>query len=283
MSEMIFPVSHERLNEIKESIHALFDEQNITQTVVCFHEDDLLTSSLGAYKEAHKIVICEGDKLELVLCKWPESALGLSMIRLDQPYFEDQLRTAFTLLARGNISSLPIHSMKEYCDAQDFTASAVKEMEAVLSTKVLTTFEFFMVEMLSNAFFNAPVDAKGTHTSAHLKRTMNVSCDEDHPVQCRYGLEGDILTIEVTDPYGSFTQHSFVKYMNKYIDDGKSKFVFKPGGAGIGLFMMIKKCHFFHIAVTPGKSTRFTIRYQTSRAVRSPRPSCVTLSIREKL
>lgn len=92
-------------------------------------------------------------------------------------------------------------------------------------------------ELVTNAVYNAPVDASGKPRFAHLPRTSQVELDEGEEVRLSLCCDGQTFGIAVADPFGALSPdlslvHLFESFRKRQEKPDSSK-----GGAGLGLFM----------------------------------------------
>jgi hypothetical protein len=92
-------------------------------------------------------------------------------------------------------------------------------------------------ELVTNAVYNAPVDAAGKPRFAHLPRTSQVELDEGEDVSLSLCCDGQTFGIAVTDPFGALAPdlslvHLVESFRSRQVKPDSSK-----GGAGLGLFM----------------------------------------------
>jgi hypothetical protein len=104
-------------------------------------------------------------------------------------------------------------------------------LDARLATQVLTALD----ELISNAFFNAPVDDSGHPVFAHRSRLDPVICPADRPVTIRYGTDGLRIALSVRDEYGSLERGPLVQHLVGALAEPELSFDPAGGGAGLGL------------------------------------------------
>jgi hypothetical protein len=126
-------------------------------------------------------------------------------------------------------------------------------------------------ELLTNAIYDAPTDASGRHKFAHVDRRSKVSLAADEDVLLAFGSDGYTLAISVIDPFGSLPidriRERLLSCMNSQeIED-------KAGGAGLGLYSVLKQCDELIINIEPGKRTEVIAFIDLARTSKIPRSS----------
>jgi CRP-like cAMP-binding protein len=94
-------------------------------------------------------------------------------------------------------------------------------------------------ELLMNAIYDAPTDASGKPLFNHLPRTEKVTLQPEQEARLRYGTDGFLLAVSVTDPFGSLSRDVIVKYLESGYA-GQNVESAEKGGAGKGLHMIIE-------------------------------------------
>ncbi len=125
---------------------------------------------------------------------------------------------------------------------------------------LLSTFEGFkpilekiLNETLTNALFNAPVDSDGSPVHRARNRKEVVLADPDKIPTLDIIEDADKIILTVRDFYGSLTK----KVIDHYLTHGQV--AEKEGGAGVGLFLILRDAHKLVINIEPGKMTEFII------------------------
>jgi hypothetical protein len=104
-------------------------------------------------------------------------------------------------------------------------------------------------ESIINAIFNAPVNDKGEKTHCGTHRGLVVHMTPDKEPVAKVMTDDRKVVISVKDFYGSLTE----KDIFDHLPQGEIKQ--KKGGAGIGMFIIMKYAHKFIINIEPGKMT----------------------------
>lgn len=108
-------------------------------------------------------------------------------------------------------------------------------------------------EALTNALYNAPVDAAGEFLHRHQNRRDVITADEKKCPTLDIVEDEDKIVLSVKDFYGTLTK----KVIDHYLTHGEV--AEKDGGAGVGLYLVLKHAHKLIINVDPGKMTEFIV------------------------
>ncbi|MFZ3231377.1 MAG: cyclic nucleotide-binding domain-containing protein [Pseudobdellovibrio sp.] len=128
-------------------------------------------------------------------------------------------------------------------------------------------------EMLMNAIYDAPMDQDGKPKYNHLSRNDEIELSDDQAACLRYGTDGVLLAISVTDPFGSLTKNILQSYLEKNYN-GEETGTADKGGAGKGLHMIISNSDFVVFNVKPQKKTEVICFLQLERSKEEdPKPT----------
>jgi CheY-like chemotaxis protein len=143
------------------------------------------------------------------------------------------------------------------------TSSAQKEhaidlvkssaLAAGCNARIATNIAAVVDELATNAFFNAPVDAAGSHIYAHLDRRTPVVLPSERAVIVRIAWDQYRFGIAAQDQYGSLGRSTVMNYMKKCFHADESPIHEGEGGAGIGLYMTFNLVNQFVVNLEPGK------------------------------
>lgn len=97
--------------------------------------------------------------------------------------------------------------------------------------------ELVLEELLMNALYDAPTDQQNKPLFNHLVRQIDVELPNQDQVKVQLGYDGMCIALGVTDPYGSLTLPTLLRYINLGLK-GKFQQEKGKGGAGKGLFMI---------------------------------------------
>ena len=110
-------------------------------------------------------------------------------------------------------------------------------------------------EFVTNAVYNAPVDADGRRRFADKSRTEPVSLEPHEAVEIKFCCDGRRLGISASDPFGTLTIETVLDYLAKCMRQGDDQVDTKEGGAGLGLYYIFDALSHFIINLAPGQQT----------------------------
>ena len=108
-------------------------------------------------------------------------------------------------------------------------------------------------ETLTNALFNAPVDANGDFLHRSQNRRETIVSDPNKAPSLEIVEDEDKIIFSVKDFYGTLTKD----VIDHYLTHGE--LAEKDGGAGVGLYLILRHAHKLVINLDPGKMTEFII------------------------
>ncbi len=110
-------------------------------------------------------------------------------------------------------------------------------------------------ELVTNALFDAPVDAQGRFRYAHSPRTSDVRLEDHEAVTVTYASDGQTLGVSVRDQFGSFTPELLVRFLVQSFRQPRQYVLDKPGGAGIGLHQTFEAVSQLVVNLEVGRTT----------------------------
>ncbi len=110
-------------------------------------------------------------------------------------------------------------------------------------------------EFVSNAFYNAPVDADGAFRFRTLNRAEAVSLGDDERVSVRFCADGRRFGISVIDPFGSLETENIRTTLIRGLKRGEQSWSGTHGGAGLGFFCAYESLSHMVVNVEPGRRT----------------------------
>ena len=93
-------------------------------------------------------------------------------------------------------------------------------------------------ELLMNAVFSAPRDARGNPKYELVERNRDFVLQDNEHVDFRYACDGRSVFVSVADQFGSLEWESLVGYLGSGFLKEKATLREGGGGAGIGLYMI---------------------------------------------
>jgi len=136
--------------------------------------------------------------------------------------------------------------------------------------------QFILTELILNSFFDAPIDERGVQLYTTFDRRENIVLPKEKSIEFNYHLDEDFVKLNVKDYYGSMPKNTLFFYLLKCLRKGEGQIDQKEGGAGLGLYLIMKKSCHFHLKVIPGEETSFTCYYILNRKFKPTKPSCVS-------
>jgi hypothetical protein len=115
--------------------------------------------------------------------------------------------------------------------------------------------EILLEELVSNALYNAPVDAAMNRLHAARPRTDPVALSPRDAVEVQFATDGVRLAVSVTDPFGSLPPETVTTYLAKCLAQGAAPMDDKPGGAGLGLYYSYSSVSHLIINIATGQKT----------------------------
>ena len=110
-------------------------------------------------------------------------------------------------------------------------------------------------ELLMNAVYNAPVDAQGRRLFAGRSRTEKLVLPPGQEALFRYACDGRWLALSVRDSFGSLERDVLFANLGRCLLHGQDQISDKPGGAGMGLFVVLSSVNSFVVSLAPGRAT----------------------------
>ena len=123
-----------------------------------------------------------------------------------------------------------------------------------VSSRVANSIGEVIHELLTNAMYDAPVDAQGRAIYAH-DRTAPIQLNNEDRVTFRYGTDGTRLVVETSDRFGRLRRGDFARSLRRAAAGQVNR---SAGGAGIGLSMIYRTAQVMQVDVEPGQRTRVT-------------------------
>jgi len=110
-------------------------------------------------------------------------------------------------------------------------------------------------ELLMNAIYDAPVDVDNYPLYNHLPRTEPVTLIPAQQGKLRYACDGLLLAVSVEDPFGGLDRQTILDYLESCLEGRTGQLNNKKGGAGRGLFQIMKTADLVVINVKPNIKT----------------------------
>ncbi|MGE3543113.1 MAG: hypothetical protein AB7L28_04255 [Kofleriaceae bacterium] len=129
-------------------------------------------------------------------------------------------------------------------------------------------------ELIMNATFDAPVDARGEPRYAYDRREQVVLSDREVPT-LQFATDGMLVALQMTDPFGRLTRDHVLSSIDRGKQAGRSSTSDvvdrSQGGAGLGFWRVYSSSAVTIVDVTPGHSTTVTAVFDVDVAPREAR------------
>jgi len=110
-------------------------------------------------------------------------------------------------------------------------------------------------ELITNAIYNAPVDAEGNRAYRNLPRTHKVEMEPGQEVVVKFCCDGRRLGIAAADAFGSLAPDEVLAYLAKCMRRGTDQVDEKEGGAGLGFYTLYESLSHLIVNISPGVRT----------------------------
>lgn len=187
--------------------------------------------------------------------------------RIPGTWTTNELRVTIQKILRKDIFGVdkylapatPVHELvvKGSSDRENFNTKVMTFAEENRLGQYMAKLVFGITEeLLMNAIYDAPV-AGGRHHYGDLPRTTSVELRPSEYSQLRFGCDGSVFGISVTDPFGALTRQKLFQYLKKVLrrTDSTNLIDTKKGGAGLGLFKILYSSHSLICNVSAHKQT----------------------------
>ena len=124
-------------------------------------------------------------------------------------------------------------------------------------------------ELLMNVIYDAPL-AGGRTNYQNLPRTSKITLETEDEGELRFGCDGHVLAIGVSDPFGALTRAKLHQYLSKVLVRRNSVKLIdtKKLGAGLGLFKILYSSHSLICNVAPREKTEMIALIETNQHIR---------------
>ncbi|MGK5095508.1 PAS domain-containing protein [Deltaproteobacteria bacterium TL4] len=106
-------------------------------------------------------------------------------------------------------------------------------------------------ELLMNAIYDAPHDAKGIPLYNHLSRVEEVVLKPEEQGVLRYACDGLLIAVSVEDPFGAFHRNTILDYLDSCYGGRQGSLQQNKGGAGRGIYQIIETADLVVFNVKP--------------------------------
>lgn len=237
--------------------------------VICIDPTLIELANLCAEKsQSTRIVLMVPDKIDdylTLMQNYPFVSNVIAYQPEDQLlFFKNLITTVKKLITQDIFGIYPYLGWNPKVWSQKIVASNAREkmileMEETFKAmgirqNIISIAASIAEELLMNAFYDAPTDAKGNSLYNHLQRTHDVVLEKNQQGTFRYACDGFQLALSVEDPFGSFSRETLLNYLIRcqtgFLANHENK-----GGAGRGLFSVLEQSDYFIINVQQNKKT----------------------------
>jgi hypothetical protein len=113
-------------------------------------------------------------------------------------------------------------------------------------------------ELVTNAIYDAPRDADGRPRYLNVDRRDKLVLEPTEYVTVRYGADGRMFGLSVTDGFGGLDPARLASCMVRAATRSAEQIEQKQGGAGLGLYLALRSADHLVIASAPGRRTEIT-------------------------
>lgn len=131
-----------------------------------------------------------------------------------------------------------------------------------LSTRTILTVTDVVEELVTNALYDAPVEA-GFFKKA-VPRTEDVDLPPERACEISYGIEAGNIFLRIRDTFGALTRARLLSVLNRCSTDAVALDESR-GGAGLGMWRVLSAASTISITVVPGRLTEILVRIATKQ------------------
>jgi hypothetical protein len=149
-----------------------------------------------------------------------------------------------------------------------------------VGTRTVTQLRDAAEELLTNAFYDAPVSA-GVMKKP-VSRTQDIVLPNDSACDLAYGFREDLAIVRVRDPFGSLARSRLVEVLTRCASsDGNVQVDESMGGAGLGMWRVFAGASFVGVSVVSNSRTEILVGIALKR-VPAPKPFSFHFFFRDK-
>ncbi|MBX9768853.1 MAG: hypothetical protein K2X47_16390 [Bdellovibrionales bacterium] len=238
--------------------------------------------------------VCEGEPQEVIV-PWMASTGVRHVVQTSHPEFEREVQSSIEMMKESaNIFDDPVKVILRGVGREEIIAGkentaywerdfrSSKEKDSILaevkifveaSPKAATILDAVITstdEMISNAIYNAPVDANNEHPFKDTNRSEKVELPGVTTAKIFMAHDGQWLVVGCVDPYGSLYPGQLLSHLARSYEAGADSVmnVDGPGGAHIGTRMMLDMCVGFYVAVEEGVRTLVALTFPFGKSHR---------------
>jgi hypothetical protein len=177
-----------------------------------------------------------------------------------------------TQIARGQLEDLgrwlPAAPRAETQVVSDFAgkASCLARVSAAaeklgIARRTCESIQQCLDELLMNALYDAPVNARGEHVFEGFSIRERVKLRTGQSVIVQWACDGNRFGLVVRDAFGTLERETFVRHLAKSIQSAEAVDS-KVGGAGLGLYLITEAASRVWFEIVPGVATQVSCAFE---------------------
>lgn len=124
-------------------------------------------------------------------------------------------------------------------------------------------------ELVMNALYNAPREEDGEMIFGNIDPHKRVQMDSPKPVSLRYSVTQEGLYMAVRDRFGALDKNTVLSYIKKCLYS-KEQIDRKTIGAGLGIFLTVRRVQSYIVNVAPNVATEIIISLRQAKEIGVP-------------
>ena len=284
MPSIIICIQNEELNS---ELHQIL-EQGLDAEVDLYHWRNLTHTNAEGLSEPCIVVVDSLD--ETFDAFWNQLSISATIVAYSDHFFGQQVLDYKRVQVRHVVARNPkdpqpfrhllmtleklvsgdIFSIEKYIDApgalREWRLSQSEDRHRLVKhvTELMTPFEDYLKfqravaialeEMLTNSFFNAPVEEAGKKLYAHSDRTENIQLPPDKKLEVSCYVNHQELILSVADSYGTLPADVLLQSVFNTVESCLS-IQKDSGGAGLGVSMIFSNVSHLVVNIKPGHCT----------------------------
>lgn len=170
----------------------------------------------------------------------------------------------------GSAVEIHEHVVTDHADKQKCMAAVANAVaRSGVPARFAEAIEQCLDELLTNALYDAPVDAHGTHVFAGVSARDRIRLRTDQHVAVQYAWDGRRFMFAVRDAFGSLERALLLRYLHKCLH-AEHTMDRKAGGAGVGLYLVLHSATAVYFHVSPRAATEAVAVFDTAASGKDP-------------
>lgn len=269
-SHVIDELDKEIMERITSIITSFKVEANKNQTIHIYTIGDHVEKLNQVEFTTQSIIFFKG-KMKNVLPHIKGFANRFALISIESDERDELLKRVIRFFLKEDPEKLTERKVLTHSKLRSETIDRIVEQYPELSPRDRNKIETMLEEMLMNGFYDAPTDERGINKYASYDRNEAIILNDDEALELTFQHKGSLLWLQVKDLFGSFPPAILLRYLKKCLCGDEKAIDTKPGGAGLGLYMMWRNAHSLFVRVQPGVKTTFTCSVDTGSSNKKSR------------